>query len=148
MNRSTEMNTLNLDTVCCIPFDEFICELPPISSTTFTQFQDLPAELQVRIIELCDSGTLFQLMRTTSLTRKEALRIFFTQSDIYYHVPMETIYSSSETLLPTQFDFNVEFLGRVENVAIAGRLFFVTQSVRSELYDWTQTKIITFWRQF
>jgi hypothetical protein len=52
----------------------------------FPQFIHLPLELQLDIFRFCDSTTLFQLMRVSSATRKEAKKLFWSDPEPWYHI--------------------------------------------------------------
>jgi hypothetical protein len=56
------------------------------SKGSFYQYAELPAELQLRIMQHCDAPTLFQLMRTTRDIRIEATRLFFSDPAIWYRL--------------------------------------------------------------
>jgi hypothetical protein len=48
------------------------------SEGSFHHYADLPAELQLQVIQLCDAPTLFQLMHTSHDLRTEPKKLFFT----------------------------------------------------------------------
>jgi hypothetical protein len=52
----------------------------------FLRFLQLPAELQIAIFRYCDSAVLFQLMRVSSGTRKEAEKLFWSCPDAWYQI--------------------------------------------------------------
>jgi hypothetical protein len=56
--------------------------------TTF-QLMRLPKELQFQVIHCCDNATLFHLMHVSSWTRREAGKLFWSDSDVWYliHAP-------------------------------------------------------------
>lgn len=54
----------------------------PISS--FFRWQDLPLELQIHTISLCDRPTLYALMQCSSALRCEAKKLFWSDPDAWY----------------------------------------------------------------
>jgi hypothetical protein len=52
----------------------------------FPHFLRLPAELQVAIFRHCDSAVLFQLMRVSSTTRREAEKLFWSCPDSWVQI--------------------------------------------------------------
>jgi hypothetical protein len=150
------MDLMYLDTACYIPFNRFINEaLVPGPNTSFAKFPHLPNELQVRIIQLCDARTLFQLIRTTSFTRAEASTVFFSQPDTYYYFPVGKIYPPSdwhsEEELATVLEFDMDFLRRIEHVALVDEFSFAfpPDSSFGELKpDKTAENIMMFWKLF
>jgi hypothetical protein len=53
---------------------------------SFTQFLQLPLELQQHILSFCDSATLFQLMHVSSTTRDEAKKLFWSEPTTRYYI--------------------------------------------------------------
>ncbi|KAF1962013.1 hypothetical protein CC80DRAFT_589468 [Byssothecium circinans] len=71
-----------------IPFARYI---RPSESTcspdaAFPQFSNLPVELQLRVLQSCDSPTLSQLMQTSSFLRTEAKKLLFSDPEVWYCV--------------------------------------------------------------
>ncbi|KAF2993852.1 hypothetical protein E8E13_000252 [Curvularia kusanoi] len=56
---------------------------------SFTQCQQLPLELQLRIMRHCNAPTLFQLMHTTRDIRIEASKLFFANPAVWYRLESE-----------------------------------------------------------
>jgi hypothetical protein len=70
-----------------VPFSRYIGPLNSTTSkTSFTQYSQLPVELQLRILHFCDQPSLFQLMHTSRDARSEAKKLFFSHPDTWYHV--------------------------------------------------------------
>lgn len=70
-----------------VPFSRHVRQ--PSSTTSggsFEQYAKLPAELQLRILHLCDAATTFQLMHTSRHTRTEAKKLFFADPETWYYV--------------------------------------------------------------
>lgn len=55
-----------------------------MACTPFPQFCLLPVELQRHILFFCDAPTLFQLMQSSSSTRHEAKKLFWSNPDTWY----------------------------------------------------------------
>src|ERR1700753_3879062 len=45
----------------------------------------LPPELQVAVYQQCDPATLYALMRTCSVIRQEASKVFWARKEAWYH---------------------------------------------------------------
>ncbi|KAF9699182.1 hypothetical protein EKO04_002869 [Ascochyta lentis] len=56
------------------------------SKGSFHRYAELPAELQLRIMQFCDAPTLFQLMLTTHNIRIEATKLFFSDPATWYRL--------------------------------------------------------------
>ena len=70
-----------------VPFHYFVKpESRPTSCLQFP-FLRLPIDLQLIVYEFCDAPTLFQLMRTCSLTRRSTIKLFWeeTSTDHWYY---------------------------------------------------------------
>jgi hypothetical protein len=89
---------------------------PAPDSTTpevsFHQYIELPAELQLRVLQLCDAPTLFHLMHTSRHLRAEAKKLFFSDQKTWYYL------SASDLLdgCPAESIYDIEFLARVEQL--------------------------------
>lgn len=73
-----------------IPFHYFVklqSQPSPVSPRPTFQFLQLPTDIQLIIYECCDASTLFQLMRTSSHTRGQAAKLFWTSppEDYWYY---------------------------------------------------------------
>lgn len=70
-----------------VPFARHV-QRQPISheSPAFPQFLDLPMELQLHILAMCDDATLFSLMHVSDTIRKEAKKLFWSNPDVWYTV--------------------------------------------------------------
>jgi hypothetical protein len=56
------------------------------SISSFSRFLHLPVELQQHILSFCDGTTLFQLMRASSATRTEAVKLFWSEPNTRYFI--------------------------------------------------------------
>lgn len=91
-----------------VPFTRYVSQSEQThrSSLTLFQFPDLPEELQLHIIGLCDVPTLFQLMHTSSRVRAEAEKLYFSSSDAWFCVDAGWILRgcyAGDTLYDTKF---------------------------------------------
>ncbi|KAF2999027.1 hypothetical protein E8E13_008267 [Curvularia kusanoi] len=70
-----------------VPFPTFVRNKDwTVSETVFPQYTRLPAELQLRILQLCDQPSLFELMHTSRHIRAEAQKLFFSEPNTWYRV--------------------------------------------------------------
>ncbi|XPS77840.1 hypothetical protein M3J09_009865 [Ascochyta lentis] len=91
-----------------VPFTRYVLQSEQTrrSSLAFLRFPDLPEELQLHIIGLCDVPTLFQLMHTSSRVRAEAEKLFFSSPDAWFCVDADWILRgcyAGDTLYDTRF---------------------------------------------
>jgi hypothetical protein len=99
-----------------IPFGLYVKpELTGLLCQVFPQFCSLPAELQLRIIYFCNGSTLFRLMQTSSATRTEAKKLFWSYPDAWYCVDGMWLYNGGYTG-DTEHDTN--FLACVEQLNV------------------------------
>lgn len=63
----------------------------------FKHFPRLPLELQHHILSFCDNATLFQLMHTSPVTRKEATKLFWSDPTVKYRVQGSWLLSGGYT---------------------------------------------------
>jgi hypothetical protein len=103
-----------------IPFGTYLNEFigPKHTSATFHFFLQLPAELQLNILELCDARTTFKLMQTCSSIRKVATKLFWSQKDLWFYIAAEDLAISDEKQKPDSIYWNSEFVSRIEQVEI------------------------------
>ncbi|KAF2822731.1 hypothetical protein CC86DRAFT_261125, partial [Ophiobolus disseminans] len=100
----------------CVPFAHHVQhDTTHTTTAVFSPFTCLPRELQLRVIRFCDKATLFQLMHTSSVTRKEAQQLFWSNRNAWYQV-------SGEWLLAGGFTghtlYAVDFLRNVQRLEI------------------------------
>lgn len=69
-----------------IPFSLHVQPVPTPHAASFLPFHRLPTELQLHILRFCDSAALFQLMRVSSVVRKEAQKLFWAQPHVWHLV--------------------------------------------------------------
>lgn len=82
------------------------------------RFNNLPAELQFRILAFCPPNTLFQMMRVSSNIRSEASRLFWTQPDTYFVIEGQWLEHGA---FPGHAYWDMAFLPYVENVEVIHR---------------------------
>jgi hypothetical protein len=105
-----------------VPFHYFVKpEYRPTSLHSCLQFPflRLPIDLQLIVYEFCNAPTLFQLMRTCSLTRRSTTKLFWenTFTDHWYHCPDEELFEYR----PHSYTFLChcpEFARRIQKVEI------------------------------
>jgi hypothetical protein len=100
----------------CVPFRLHLQQRgvhPPAGK--FPQFLQLPAELQIAVFRCCDSAVLFQLMRVSSKTRREAEKLFWSYPDSWFQI-------DGTWLLAGGFSghtYNaIDFLARIEQIEV------------------------------
>jgi F-box associated protein len=97
-----------------IPFYAYVKPSTSLKHAEFSFFYDLPTEIQLMILQLCDASTLFSLMRTCSQIRTLANPLFWSHDSTWYHIPLIWIVSNRKpSPLPPVC---VDFLHRIENV--------------------------------
>ena len=102
-----------------VPFHYFVKpESRPTSCLQF-HFLRLPIDLQLIVYEFCDAPTLFQLMRTCSLTRRSTTKLFWENAfaDQWYHCLDEELFE----YLPSSYTFLrhcPDFAHRIQKVEI------------------------------
>ncbi|KAF2012186.1 hypothetical protein BU24DRAFT_426031 [Aaosphaeria arxii CBS 175.79] len=92
-------------------------------NTTFSEFSNLPAELQLYVLRFCDHATLYQLMHTSSLLRQEAKKLFWSARDIWYLVEGIWLLDGG---FPGHADHAIEVLPLVEQIEVEFSDFFAT----------------------
>jgi hypothetical protein len=71
----------------CVPFSLYVQPEPTNQPTSsFTQFVQLPVELQLYILRFCDSAVLFQLMHVSSVMRREAKKLLWSDPGTRYFI--------------------------------------------------------------
>ncbi|KAH7396769.1 hypothetical protein DE146DRAFT_50181 [Phaeosphaeria sp. MPI-PUGE-AT-0046c] len=99
-----------------IPFARYVKRnTTHVVNTTFWPFLRLPRELQLQIIQFCNGATLFQLMHTSCRTRSDAQQLFWSRSDIWYHIDGEWLLAGG---LTGYTHYAVNFLCNVQRVEI------------------------------
>lgn len=83
------------------------------SKSSFHQYAELPAELQLRTLQHCDAPTLFQLMHTTRDLRTESKKLFFSDPTTWYRLHAESLLSCS---LPGESMYDLGFLASIEQL--------------------------------
>jgi hypothetical protein len=88
-----------------------------IPGVSFHPYTRLPAELRLRILELCDAPTLFQLMRTSYQLRAEAKKVFFSDRKTWYYLPATDLLDGC----PAESIYRLDFLACVEQLDLECR---------------------------
>ncbi|KAH6641966.1 hypothetical protein C7974DRAFT_384588 [Boeremia exigua] len=96
-------------------FDQHVSprHLTTRSEGSFHQYSELPAELQLRVLQQCDAPTLFQLMHTTRCLRVESRKLFFSDWTTWYRLEMDDLLQSqllSDSIYEPSFLANIEQL--------------------------------------
>jgi hypothetical protein len=100
----------------CVPFHLHVkrgCASTEVRD--FPKFIELPAEIQLSIFRVCDSKVLFQLMRVSSYTRKEAKKLFWSCSETWYKIHADWLLAGG---FPGHTDDSLEFLARVTHLEV------------------------------
>jgi hypothetical protein len=95
-------------------FHQLVCPAPDSTApgVSFHQYIELPAELQLRVLELCDAPTLFQLMHTSRHLRAEAKKLFFSNQKTWYYLSADSLLEGC----PAESIYDIEFLACVEQL--------------------------------
>ena len=123
---------------------------------SFYQHAELPAELQLLIIQHCDAPTLFQLMRTTRDIRIEATRLFFSDPAIWYRLEADFLLkrpSAGDSLYEPCFLASVEQLevysphlkSRVWKPDMEGKTFQSSKERSEYVNEHIKANIQAFW---
>ena len=88
---------------------------PHVSAASFSQWQDLPLELQNHTLSLCDRPTLYALMQSSSALRSEAKKLFWSDPNVWYFIPGKWLLDGGYA---GETDDTLGFLTRVERVEI------------------------------
>lgn len=139
-------------------FHQHIQQVPSIASEeSFHHYVELPAELQLRIMQHCDAPTLFQLMHTTRDIRVEARKLFFSHPPTWYRLQAdflllrpsagETLYDPAFLASVTQLEIHAPYMNsRVWKPDVEGKTFASAEE-RSEYVDrHVKAEIQAFWR--
>lgn len=116
------MATLHMHMVHYTTFPKFFPKPVAGSTASVDAPLHLPPEIILRIVQLSDAPTLLQLMHVNTWIRKEAAKLFFSASDIYFHFPSGDLHLIEERLkmpiLPLAIEYDLDFLRRVRNVSL------------------------------
>ena len=97
-----------------VPFSRHLQRANPTApDAAFPHYVELPAELQLRILHHCDQPTLFQLMHTSRSIRTEAKKLFFSSTDVWYHIEADWLLQGG---LPGEANYDADFLAHIEQV--------------------------------
>jgi hypothetical protein len=122
----------------------------------FPRYAELPAELQLRIMQQCDAPTLFRLMHTTHDLRIEARKLFFSDPATWYRLEADLLLQHP---LATESMYEPDFLASVKQLEIhsqhlnstvwrpdLGEKTFMSSAKRSEFIDkHIKANIQAFW---
>lgn len=79
-----------LTTISCEKLELFARHVRLLSdpkwTPSFLSFPCLPLEVQVHILTMCDSATLFSLMHVSTTMRKEASKLFWSDPNVWYTI--------------------------------------------------------------
>ncbi|PVH95208.1 hypothetical protein DM02DRAFT_601229, partial [Periconia macrospinosa] len=81
----------------------------------FPKYTHLPVELQLRVVELCDKQTLFQLMHTSQHLRTLAKKLFFSDREAWYGINSEWLFGGG---YPGDTNYDINFLASVERLYV------------------------------
>lgn len=97
-----------------IPFHAYV---QPITTqkSSFSQFSQLPTEIQFRILAFCSAPALFQLMHVSSTLRIEAAKLFWTDPYTYYLIESDWLFKGG---YPGNTHYDLSFLSHIQNVEI------------------------------
>jgi hypothetical protein len=99
-------------------FKHFYQHIRPMNSATseasFHQYTRLPVELQIRVLQLCDAPTLFQLMHTSRHLRTEAKKLFFSDQKTWYRLSMKDYFINCSC--PGESIYDVDFLACIQQL--------------------------------
>ncbi|KAH6613840.1 hypothetical protein C7974DRAFT_417591 [Boeremia exigua] len=106
-------------------FKYFHQHISPLHFTTsgghFGKYSKLPVELQLRIIQLCDAQTLFQLMHTSHDLRTESKKLFFADQKTWYRLHADLLRNCSS---PSELVHDAYFLASIEQLNLEFELSF------------------------
>jgi hypothetical protein len=86
-----------------------------VQSSSFSLFNKLPAELQLRILGLCSAPSLFQLMRVSSALRIEGAKLFWADPYTYYLINSHWLVEGGHA---GNTHYDLSFLAYVQNVEV------------------------------
>ena len=126
------------------------------SKGSFHRYAELPAELQLRVMQQCDAPTLFQLMRIKHDLRIEARKLFFSDPVTWYRLQADFLLRHP---LVTESMYEPCFLASVKQLEIHSphlnsrawlpeveEKTFLSSEERSEFVDeHIKTNIQAFW---
>ncbi|KAF1959626.1 hypothetical protein CC80DRAFT_590831 [Byssothecium circinans] len=102
-----------------IPFHSYVQSntVQPHSSSqtsSFPDFNQLPVELQLRILAFCSAPTLYQIMRTPML-RTEAAKLFWADPNTYYLIEAHWLFGGGHSGYTC---YDLSFMAYAQNVEI------------------------------
>jgi hypothetical protein len=102
-----------------IPFHSYVQSnvVQPRSSSqtsSFPDFNQLPTELQLRILTFCSAPTLYQIMRT-SMLRIEAAKLFWADPNTYYLIEASWLFGGGHSGYTC---YDLSFMACAQNVEI------------------------------
>lgn len=138
----------NLHTLPCsdygdpfVPF-EISVQPDPVCPTSaeFPYFNTLPIELQLRVFQLCTRATLFQLMRVSSYTRREAFKLFWSYPDAWYCIDGQWLMAGGVTC---QASHDPDIQAYIEQVEVGfGVAEYITEDAHGRWYEHGSTSRI------
>ena len=103
-----------------IPFHSWVASSPPETGThppSFPHLFDLPHEILLLILRFCSPQTLFQLARTSSRVRHDALELFWGHSAVWYYISADWWRCKTINTLELHSP-DVQFASRIKQVKI------------------------------
>jgi hypothetical protein len=91
------------------------------SKGSFHRYADLPAELQLQVLQLCDAPTLFKLMHTSRDLRTESKKLFFADQNTWYRLQAHPLLHRAS---PGESTYDVCFLANIEQLDLECDLTF------------------------
>lgn len=99
-----------------VPFAHHV-RRPTSSESTHVcnQFLSLPLELQIHIVSFCDQATLFSLMQVSTIIRREASRLFWSNPSVWYYIDEPWLLKGG---FLGQTDYNVDALQNFQRIVV------------------------------
>ena len=134
-----------------IPFHSYVQSnaVQPRSSSqisSFPDFSQLPAELQLRILTFCSAPTLYQMMRT-SMLRIEAAKLFCADPNTYYLIEASWLFGGGHS---GHTYYDLSFMAYAQNVKIEYDLGSddKTDPIRDNVLELDYEKARDLWKTF
>ncbi|KAH6637827.1 hypothetical protein C7974DRAFT_422796 [Boeremia exigua] len=126
------------------------------SGRLFHRYAELPAELQLRVMQHCSAPILFQLMHTDRNLRIEARKLFFSGSDTWYRLNADFLLQrplATESLYEPCFLASIQQLEiyspyldlKVWSPEVDEKIFVSSEECSQFIEKHTKTNIQAFW---
>ncbi|KAF2794226.1 hypothetical protein K505DRAFT_374775 [Melanomma pulvis-pyrius CBS 109.77] len=115
--------------------------------SSFPEFNQLPAELQLRILTFCSAPTLYRIMRTSSMLRIEAAKLFWADQNTYYLIEAYWLFGGGHSGYTC---YDLSFMAYVQNVEIEYDVIAEDKigPVRDDVLEIDYEKARDFWKTF